>query len=187
MIRTYTGKMVEPAELRSGDVCIEDIAHALSQLCRYGGHTRHHYSVAEHSMLVSRLAGRRATGLVKGGRELTAKAAAREGLLHDAAEAYVQDLVRSVKHLDALLGYRLLEANVYAVVAAKFGLPPTTSRLVDEADKDVVVLEKAAVMGMPPKDAESWAKVAGLQVEPMRAEVAEALFLQRYYELWGVE
>lgn len=50
-ICTYTGRKFYPLDPRPEDVCIEDIAHALALVNRFGGHTRVPYSVAQHSVL----------------------------------------------------------------------------------------------------------------------------------------
>src|SRR5690606_5290032 len=76
-MQTFTGRAVYPLDLRPDDIDIQDIAHALSMQCRYAGHTRQFYSVAEHSVHVARWC--RQYG----------PAAALEGLLHDATEAYL--------------------------------------------------------------------------------------------------
>ena len=72
-LQTYTGKKFYPFDPREEEVDILDIAHALSQLCRFGGHTKEFYSVAEHCVLVSMCCPSEVKLL---------------GLLHDAAEAY---------------------------------------------------------------------------------------------------
>ena len=79
---TFTGKLVNPLDLTPQDVDIRDIAHHLSNMCRWQGATRHFYSVAEHCVHVSRL--------VPTGYALLA-------LLHDAAEAYMGDAIRPIK------------------------------------------------------------------------------------------
>lgn len=83
-IQTYTGRQFWPLDPKPEEVCIEDIAHALSQQCRYAGHTIRFYSVAQHSVEIALRVPR---------------AAALWGLLHDAAEAYLVDLPRPVKYL----------------------------------------------------------------------------------------
>ncbi len=84
-METFTGLEVDPLKLRPEDIQIEDIAHSLSLQCRYGGHCRVFYSVAQHSMLVSE---RLSTPLLK-----------LYGLLHDAAETYFGDMVTPLKKL----------------------------------------------------------------------------------------
>ena len=81
-ILTYTGKWFYPLEPKSEDVDIRDISHALSLICRFTGHVIFPYSVAQHSIAVSRLC---------------PKSIAIYGLLHDAAEAYITDVAHPIK------------------------------------------------------------------------------------------
>src|SRR5579862_5085028 len=87
-IQTYTGRKFWPLDPRSWDVCLEDVAHALAVKCRYGGHCRGFYSVAQHSVLVSQL-------LAEWKADIWT---VRWGLLHDANEAYSADVVRPIKN-----------------------------------------------------------------------------------------
>ena len=75
---TFSGRDYLPTQMVPADVRIEDVAHALSLICRFGGHTEVHYSVAQHSLLVARI-------LEERGAPVEAQLA---GLLHDAHEAY---------------------------------------------------------------------------------------------------
>ena len=95
----YTGEDTSGIE-------IEDIAHALSNVCRYTGHCHSFYSVAEHSILVALL--------VPKHKRLWA-------LLHDASEAYLADMASPVKQL--LPEYKALEHRIMVRIAKKFGLP----------------------------------------------------------------
>lgn len=110
-IETYTGKQFFPLEPRTGDVDIVDIAHSLSMQCRFNGHTKVFYSVAEHCLVMAE--------------ELKAKGFGRRlqlyGLLHDASEAYLSDVPRPVKR--DLPGYRAAEAEVQRVILKAFGIP----------------------------------------------------------------
>jgi hypothetical protein len=81
-IQTYSGRQFWPLDPRVEDVHLEDIAHALSNVCRYTGHVREFYSVAEHSVHVS---------------WSCEPEDALWGLLHDASEAYLADMARPVK------------------------------------------------------------------------------------------
>ena len=80
---TCTGRRVHIAAPLPEEIAVEDIAHALSHTCRFAGHTREFYSVAQHSVLVSEL--------------LEDRRASLWGLLHDASEAYLHDLTRPLK------------------------------------------------------------------------------------------
>lgn len=83
-IQTFTGKKVFPLDIRAQQICIQDIAHALSLKCRFGGHCRTFYSVAEHSIRVSRIVPKHLKLIA---------------LLHDAAEAYLPDVCAPIKSL----------------------------------------------------------------------------------------
>ena len=147
---------------------IESIAHALSNICRYTGHCRAHYSVAQHSVLVSY--------------QVPAEHAL-AGLLHDAAEAFVGDVAKPLKRL--LPDYQALEARVEAAVLARFGLPPELPACVKHADLVLLVTEKRDLM--PACRSSEWS-VTGVQpmerrIRPWVPEQAKAAFLQRFQEL----
>ena len=91
-INTQSGRHFNYQRQRSEDICIEDIATALSHECRFAGHTDHFYSVAQHSVLVS---------------EMLPPELALEGLLHDAMEAYFKDIPTPLKSL--MPGYKKLD------------------------------------------------------------------------------
>lgn len=100
-IRTFTGKYVNVFEPTLDMFCIEDIAHALSHQCRFGGHLPQYYSVAEHSIMCSRLS-----------------QYPLEALMHDAAEAYIIDLPSPIKN--KLENYKEIEDNIMKVLSYKF-------------------------------------------------------------------
>lgn len=84
-LTTAGGRVIDLAAPKPEDIAIGDIAHALSHICRFGGHTRTFFSVAQHCVNVADLL--RYTGL----------RGQRAGLLHDAAEAYLGDVVTPLK------------------------------------------------------------------------------------------
>ena len=172
---TFTGKRFDPINPDVRTINIEDIAHALANLCRWGGHTSEFYSVAEHSYLVSKCCGE--------GYEL-------DGLLHDAAEAYVGDMLKPIKY-NSRLGaeFKKFESRVTAAIAQRFGLgsePPS----VKIADMRVLMAEARDLM-RDPKDWPyfvAYGEAAGgpWPEEPLLAlnpVAAERLFLARYREL----
>lgn len=109
----FSGDIVDP--LAEGFVPrIEDIAHSLSMQCRYNGHTREFYSVAEHSVHVARWV------MAQYGTPQIKRRAGRTALLHDAAEAYLGDVARPIKW--RLPGYAQMEEQVAAAIADEFGL-----------------------------------------------------------------
>ena len=103
-ICTYTGKMIDLENVKVEDIYIRDIAHALSLLCRYTGHTSKFYSVAEHCVLLSEAENMPGTPLAR--------------LLHDASEAYLGDVSSPLKLL--LPHYQYLENRVHKVIAEKY-------------------------------------------------------------------
>lgn len=108
-MQTYTGKQFWPLDPRPDEVDIQDIAHALSMLCRYGGHAHSFYSVAEHSCHVHDAI------LDMGEYEIGLDA-----LLHDAAEAYIVDVLRPVKPF--LKDYKPIESAIMGAVQQRFNI-----------------------------------------------------------------
>jgi len=173
-IQTYTGRAYWPESPLAQDVFIEDIAHHLALLCRYTGACSRFYSVAEHSVLVSLLVD---------------KKHALTGLLHDATEAYINDISRPVKRAAGMEGYRQLEALNWSAIALRFGLPIDIPDEVHCADEFALFHERAALLP-PSPDYLEWG--AGLRcpaiVRPELVsgwcwEEAEEVFLRRYQEL----
>jgi len=105
---------------------IKDIAHAQSNICRFGGHVRQNYSLAQHSVLVSYMCN---------------PEDALDGLLHDSSEAYIADIVRPVKETKLFESYRWLESKLEQDVAKKFGTRYPMPASVKAADMEVVVWE----------------------------------------------
>jgi 5'-deoxynucleotidase YfbR-like HD superfamily hydrolase len=142
-IRTYTGKRFYLFDPTTEMVCIEDIAHALSMLCRYTGHVQRFYSVAEHSMLVT---GEVATQLHKDATPgLHHLNLLRWALLHDASEAYLGDVSRPLKWQPEMSRYRETEERVMRVIALRFGLEGPEPELVARLDKEIIGTECRAL------------------------------------------
>jgi hypothetical protein len=166
-VLTASGRRFDLLAPRAADVDAQDVAHALARLGRFGGHARALWSVAQHSVLVSRLVPRRL---------------ALAGLLHDAAEAYVGDMTAPVRSL--VPGHARLEARVLRAVAARFGVPLAAfdDPLVREADARARLAERDALL--PPSPI-PWAEdLAGLRparvaIVPLPPPRAEAAFLAR--------
>lgn len=168
-ISTASGLPFWPCHPRPVDVRIGDIAHALSHLCRFAGHTKAFYSVAQHSLLVS---------------ILCEPQDALWGLLHDASEAYVCDLPRPLKHTEALRAYRDLEDGVQAAVCEKFGLAASMPASVKAADSTLLRTEQRDLMTMP----EGWVSPTAAvwpsqRLVPMAPAEAKQRFLARFEEL----
>lgn len=131
-IVTYSGRTIDPLRPDQDAIDVEDIAHALSNMCRFTGHTRVLYTVADHSV--------RCAGLVSSKHALTA-------LMHDASEAYLTDIARPVK-LDPDFGpfYRSAEARLERVIAARFGLIYPFPQEIHDADNLMLRTEQRDLM-----------------------------------------
>jgi uncharacterized protein len=182
-IATFTGGKAYPLGLRPEDLSIEDIAHSLSQLCRYNGHTSEFWSVAAHSLEVSRILEGR----------YPAKSKARlwlAGLLHDAGEAVLTDIPAPLKPM--VINYSVWEQTVDLIIARKFGIRYPFPEVVREVDKDIVRTEVANFF---PPNSEAWrrygieSKQGFRELCPLSPRKAERLFLDRFHELdyWSAE
>ena len=135
MIRTRSGRDVPLMTFGPTHVELEDIAHALAHQCRWGGHTRRFYSIAEHCLLVA---------------ALVPPAHRAYALLHDASEAYLGDLVAPLKRSSALEGYREIEARVQNAIYRAVGLDPDdVPDTVHAADLVALELEGLALFDPP--------------------------------------
>jgi uncharacterized protein len=130
---TYTGRVFHPTEPDQHEIDPRDIAHALSLTCRYGGHVRRFYSVAEHCVLMSRA---------------VPEEHALWALLHDATEAYVGDVVRPLKR--ELPAYREIENRLMGEICKVFGLAPVMPDAVHEADNRILLDERAELLPPSP-------------------------------------
>lgn len=167
-ITTYTGKKFYHNDPKPEDICIEDIAHALSNICRFAGHCKTFYSVGQHSISVS---------------YHCPEEDALWGLLHDAAEAYCVDIPRPLKHSVGMESYRHIEYNVMKAVAKKFKLSPKEEPLaVKQADNLLLVTEQRDLMKGKPNYA---IKPLRDKIVPLSSKEVEKLFLKRYKELSG--
>lgn len=135
-ITTRSGRKFYPCDPKADDIDIHDICHALAHICRFGAHTKHYYSVAEHSVWVSRL---------------VLPEHALEGLLHDAAEAYIGDMCRPIKHMPFMQAYREMESKLEEVIAARFGLKYPWPDDVKHVDNVMCAVEAIALMGAADK------------------------------------
>jgi uncharacterized protein len=166
-MQTATGRKFWPIDPRPEDVDIADIAHALSLMCRFGGHCTRFYSVAEHSLYVSAVASPDSLW----------------GLLHDASEAYISDIVRPAKRFIA--GYREIEERILAAVRVRFGLSPVCPESVRRADMAVLAAESVQVMGSPPEPWDLPESPADIVVRFLSPADAEREFLEVFSALTG--
>lgn len=159
-IRTFTGRKFWPLQPRAEDLDIRDIAHALSNICRFTGHVRKFYSVAEHSVRVS---------------ELLPPPLKLWGLLHDASEAYMCDLASPVK--SQCPGYRAAEVKLEFIIAERFGLEWPRPAEIKAADVLLFLAEKRDLM--PGKSF----TVEYPRIRPWSPATAKARFLRAFRAL----
>ena len=157
-IQTANGRQFWPMDPQPHEVHLDDIAHALSMLCRFGGHCLRFYSVAEHCVLMARAA------------DAPFK---RWALLHDASEAYLVDVPRPIKPF--LVGYDAAEAKIMRAVAVRFNLHLDMPEQVKRLDYAILTDERQQNMAPPPA---AWST----DTEPLGIELQFWSPTQAYYE-----
>lgn len=177
-ILTRSGRKFDLANPTADMVDPTDIAHSLSMQCRFNGHTRHFYSVAQHCVLVA--------DLVPAEHQLAA-------LLHDATEAYVGDLVRPLKegmgqyygNLGIACVYAATEDRVWQAICDRFDLDPILPACVKHADLAALATEKRDLM---PEHPEPWPCLEGVEpnavpIDPWQPSQAAIHYHGRLLEL----
>ena len=170
-IQTFTGGKFCPTDPQVADVNIRDIAHALSNQCRFAGHTRKFYSIAQHCYLVS---------------QVCDPDYALDGLMHDAAEAYMCDMPRPIKYSPGLEGFKELEKKIEAVIQKRFDLGPEPQSVKD-ADKRLLYTERRDLLPHLSWEGDKSTWGMGLRAEPLVDKIdpwppnkAETMFLMRF-------
>lgn len=163
--QTFSRRRMFATKPIADEISILDIAHALSHQCRWTGHAMRFYSVAQHSVAVSKA---------------VSPEDALWGLLHDASEAYLADLPAPLKRHRLLEGYVELEKRVMGAVCERFGLAAEQPYAVHVADKAQQDLEARALLQGGPL----WL-TPGVPVELdcWSPEKAKSEFLSRFVEL----
>lgn len=166
---TRSGNKFFPLLPKEEEVLIDDIAFALSNICRFGGHTQF-YSVAEHCCHVS---------------DACPPALKLLGLLHDAPEAYIGDMVRPLKH--QMPEYQRVEAGLWFIISDKFNLPNRTD-LVKSYDNQALLAERNHLMPAGPNTRKWYWDHMGIQplscrIQCWSPEIARREFMNRYNTL----
>ncbi len=183
-ITTYTGKKFEPLHPSPYGVDIVDIAHALSQICRFGGHTKEFYSVAQHCFYVAELI----DDWYVAKRRYWHKYVVVQALLHDASEAYLGDVVTPVKV--TFNDYKKAEKILQETIFEGLGLPSPVQdgevyRAIKFADERMFYTEYNQLFsGDKPcvRVGNELVPEADIEIECWTPEIAEINFLGMYHE-----
>jgi 5'-deoxynucleotidase YfbR-like HD superfamily hydrolase len=169
----YSGNLVDTLQMKIADINIQDIAHALACINRFGGHLVQPVSVAQHSVYVSYLCPKEPL----------------QGLLHDASEAYLGDIPGPLKQSVVFERYRKLESRIQLLVYKKFGCQLQEAAEVRDADQLMLRFEAWRGYKKP-----FWCEApTALEETRIRAIVsawvswdwqrAEEMFIQRFNEI----
>lgn len=173
-IQTYTKKKFYPLEPETELICIEDIAHSLALQCRFVGHSKFFYSVAQHSVVLARLWFDDQFAL------------ARYALLHDASEAYLSDLPHPLKYLPEFDFYRAAEDRLQRMIYERFGLAGEEPPEIKSADREICGEEAMSPTIMFPlhPDWQDAPPRCSISFTSWLPEVAEERFLLTFNELF---
>lgn len=166
-MQTYSGHKFYPLDPHPEDIFIEDIAGALSNMCRFGGHCREFYSVAEHCVHVARLAPK----------ELKLAA-----LLHDAAEAYLVDIPRPIKR--QLVDYCRIEAKLERVIAQRYSVSYPWHAEIKRLDTAILSDERAQNMANMDVEPMLWGNVLpalGVKLQFWKPQQAKFAFMDAFH------
>lgn len=167
---TFRARKIYPLKPDPSQIDIRDIAHSLSLLCRFNGHTIQFYSIAEHCVRVARQCKNKAWGL-----------------LHDASEAYLGDLITPIKYDPTMEFYRDVESQYMSIIMNKFGLSSVEPEDVTYFDKVLLVTEIRDLMNFGDQSMlrEYLLKYTPLPgtIVPMSPAFAEKAFLDLAEEL----
>lgn len=166
-IQMHSGKAMYFLDPKPEDVDIEDIAHTLSLLCRFGGHCNEFYSVAEHSVRCAINAPEKYKF---------------EALMHDATEAYLVDMPRPIKQV--MSQYKDIENRLDLVIREKFGMLMSMPPEVHYIDNAMLATEKRDLMNPSEKP---WADLPPpyeTKIYPWPPSLAKKMFLNHFDTLY---
>jgi len=168
MISTRSGRNVSLLSPSAGQIVIGDIAHGLAHQCRFNGQTNKFYSVAQHSVLVA---------------SVLPKELKLAGLLHDAAEAYLGDIVQPLKTL--LPEFAAIEERFMQAISTRFSVSAIHHPEIKRADLVALATERRDLM---PMEKLEWATLEGITplkqaIRPMAPDEAAKEFLKCFFKL----
>lgn len=172
-IETASGIAFYPYQPKTDQININDISHALSHLCRFGGHSKFFYSVAQHSILVSEY-------LKREGRSPLIQL---YGLLHDASEGYLVDLPSPLKK--GMPDYVEIEKGLQMIIWDALGIPVPSDEI-NKVIKDVDVLfqnYEANILLPVAAWADKSVSIKQLEIREEKMSDVRTKFLARFNEL----
>ncbi|WP_457795715.1 hydrolase [Methylocystis sp. S23] len=185
--RMLSGRRLDLLDPSPLDIEIEDIAHGLARVARWNGQTigPHIFSVAQHSLLVERIAAEMEPAIGRAERLFM--------LLHDAPEYVIGDMISPFK---AVIGdaYKAVESRILGAILLRFSLPatpaPAMARLAKQADRAAAFFEAVSLAGFTRSEAE---RIFGRpaispqaltdEIAPAAVEETQARFLARFHEI----
>lgn len=168
-ITTYSGLEYNILEPKLETVNIYDIAHALANSCRYNGHCNQFYSIAEHCVHVS---------------YQVPEKDALAGLLHDASEAYVGDMVKPLKKF--MNYFKEIEDKNVNIIYHRFGLEPKEPDSVKEADYKMLLTEQRQLFNKRNENIKHPVSAYEMKIHCWEPKFAEIAFLGRFFQLYKI-
>jgi hypothetical protein len=167
-VETFRGHKFHILNPKPEEIDIKDIAHSLAMQCRFTGHVKTFYSIAEHCIHVS---------------HLCSKEYALEGLLHDASEAYLSDLNRPAKHFTLIKEpYIELENKITNAIYSKFNVIPVDKSAIKAVDNIMLGLEARKLM----RNVGGWADdfpITDIKLYCWSTAQAEKEYIKRFKQL----
>jgi hypothetical protein len=174
-VETFTGRAFYPMAPRVEDFSIIDIAHHLSNDCRYSGATQYFYCTAQHCCLLADYVEKERKGTALDCLQI---------LMHDGAEAYLRDIPRPIKqHLPQ---YRQWDFTLTMAMRSWLGwenIPIPSWQ--DELDSRIIADEREHIMGDSGLNWQHDVEPLGIAIEPWGSRFAEQQFLMRYANYSG--
>ena len=171
-LTTYLGKQYSLTTPVADDIDPRDIAHSLAHLCRFNGHTKTFYSVAQHSCLVA--------DLVPPEHRLSA-------LLHNAAEAYIGHMIEPLKQ--CVMFYRDLERLHWARICKRFDIDPQLPESVRNADRIVTATERRDLVknAGPACNSTTHSAPMAQTIQPWRIQKARDIYFQQLMDQLAID
>lgn len=164
-IQTFSGRKFFPLNPYIDAIVIQDIAHSLSMQCRFTGHCKFFYSIAQHCVLVSYLCD-----------EIDQL----HGLLHDASEAYLTDIPSPLKRTPEFSFYKVAEKHLQSMIYRRFGLSEQEPASVKRADVLMLSTEATNLFQHLHSEWKVPCPPLPIEIKPMTPAEAEKLFLDRF-------